>query len=144
MAGTKTSRRPSLLYAHVSATTFWSFEGRGSNRWQLLPRANVAMRLPMKRRAASLSTPPGRCRYLSLYIAYRCPHSSISHNSAARWESRGPLHSSVVFHSSTCFSCSQRNRVPIVNIPRGSRRRSACVLRSSRRVSSPTCCVTSA
>lgn len=91
-----------LLYSKDNSTI------RSGVWWQLQPvavgffwRHNLPMRLPMKRCAVSLSKLPWWCLYLSLYIAYRWPHSSISHNSAARWESQGPFHSSVVFHSSS-------------------------------------------
>lgn len=97
---------------------------------------------------------PRWCVYLSPFIAYRWPHSSISHNSAARQESRGPLHSSVIFHSSAPLLLlfflppppKKRNWVSIVNIPPGSQWRYACVLRSGRVASSPTraCCVAGA
>lgn len=96
---------PSRSDYSVDATRPGARRTSFNQSWRLWSRG-WALRLPITRCAVPLSPLPWWCLYLSLYIAYRWPHSSISHNSAARWESRGPLHSRVIFHcsSSPCYS----------------------------------------
>lgn len=143
--GKNSPSRPNYSVETTRYDAWWKWFHQSRSFW----RHNLTLRLlPVKRCAVPLWRIPWWCLYLRLYIAYRWPHLSISHNSAARRESRGPLHSSVIFHcsSSPCYSSSQRNWVSIVNIPPGSQRRSACVLRSSRVAFSPirACWVTGA
>lgn len=105
LAETK-KQSPATFFLHPVGKTQSDQENWANRR--VFGGRNLALRLLVTLSAASLSRLPWWVLYLSPFIAYRWPHSSISHNSAARQESRGPLHSSVIFHSSSLrYSSSQ-------------------------------------
>lgn len=82
--------------------TLWG-KKRKKKKERNLQRSDRANRNSIKSSPAGART----CRWFSVY---RWPHSSISHNSAARQESGGPPHSSVIFHSSSSFAILLRKK----------------------------------